>query len=112
MTSPGSNRENNLIELVQMHERSWGEEIYPDRPDLAEILNAQVVVFWQSDDPKEKRATITVHTDLADLERALSRMFLRLNATPIPRRIARVFDGGKRMIITGVQVEFQPAPEE
>lgn len=38
----------NLIDFAQNHEREWGNENYLNRPTLAEILNAPVVVFLEA----------------------------------------------------------------
>lgn len=103
-------RENDLIYHIQLHERAWGTENYPNRPDLADILAANVVVFWQAGSTDE-RWTITLHDSLKDVEHYLTRLFMRVQAEAPNKRVARIFEKGQRIIIAGVTVHFQPAPE-
>ena len=35
-----------FMEMVQLHERSWGTAIYPERPSLADLLSAPLVAMW------------------------------------------------------------------
>lgn len=103
-------QENNFIYHVQRHERAWGNENYTNRPDLADILAAQVVVFWQHAG-EDTRWTITLHKSLDEVEAYLARLFLRLNINMPNKRIARIFENGRRIIIKGVRVKFEPAPD-
>jgi len=50
-----------FMELVQLHERMWGMEQYPQRPSLANLIGAPIVAMWVSG---ERRA--------ADVKRATS----------------------------------------
>ncbi len=96
-----------LHALVEMHERTWGTKSYRGRPSLSEILNSPVVVFWRANDPKEERWMITLHADLKDVEHYFSRLLFRNNVEPPKRRVARIFNHGKPVIVRGVKVWFQ-----
>ena len=98
-----------LNALIEFHERTWGTKHYRGRPSLSAILSSPVVVFWRANDPKEERWTITLHADLKDVERYFSRLLFRNSVEPPARRVARIFKGGKPVIVRGVKVWFQEA---
>ncbi|MEM6281214.1 MAG: hypothetical protein AAF787_03395 [Chloroflexota bacterium] len=100
-------QEETLIYYVQEHERSWGQETYANRPDLAAILGSKVVVFWQSTNAEESRWQITLHNTLDEIEDHLTKVFLRSSVGSKNRRVARIFVNGKRVIIAGVKIEFR-----
>ncbi|MEO0562018.1 MAG: hypothetical protein AAF125_07890 [Chloroflexota bacterium] len=98
-----------FIDYVQLHERTWGNETYPQRPSLAEILAAPVVVFWQNP-PKNPNVTavptITIHDSLDALGAMLAKMFLRATVAGEKRYISRIYEGQKLVRITSVDVKF------
>jgi hypothetical protein len=102
-----------FLGFVQQHERLWGMESYPGRPDLEAILAAPVVAFWVGevkDAPRSKtpeRYTVTLHNDLADVERYITSLVLRLAIELPKRRLARLFVKGAEVRIKGVQVVFE-----
>lgn len=105
-----------LIDFVQAHERSWGNEQYLNRPNLADILNAPVVAFWKpstppNDNPRTKnpeppRETITLHDDLTDIEKYMTRLLLNIADNPPDKHLVRVFRHGKRVKVKGVRILF------
>jgi hypothetical protein len=103
-----------FLTWVQTHERLWGMETYPGRPDLQAILNAEVVAFWASESKEgarvktQERYTITLHKDLSDVERYISSLVLRLAIELPKRRLARLFVKGIEVRIRGVNVLFEP----
>lgn len=106
-----------LIDFAQEHERAWGNEQYLNRPTLADILNAPVVVFWKpnnvtDDNPRPKnpppmRETITLHQSLSDVEQFITRMVFRTGVQPLDKQLMRIFRGGKRVKIKGVRIIFE-----
>ncbi len=96
-----------LNALIEFHERTWGTKHYRGRPSLSAILSSPVVIFWRANDPKEERWMITLHADLKDVERYFSRLLFRSSVEPPARRVARIFKGGKPVIVRGVRVWFQ-----
>ena len=46
-----------FLDLVQLHERKWGEVQYPGRPALADLMSAPIVVMWTC----KGRFMFTVH---------------------------------------------------
>lgn len=53
---------NVFMDIIQLHERIWGNEQYPGRPSLADLLNCPIVVMWVSNEkrvPDVKRVTST-----------------------------------------------------
>ncbi len=110
---------NELLEFVQKHERSWGNESYTGRPALAEILAAKVVVFWAYKDksapPQGKRASqevqpareiITLHDDTRDVESYLMRLVFFAKDNPPDRKYLRAFVNQRPIKIKSVQIEF------
>ncbi len=67
--------EKSFMELVQLHEREWGTEPYPQRPSLADLLNAPIVAVWTEPLARSvaqtrlpSRFTLSVHQRLEDLD--------------------------------------------
>lgn len=102
-----------LIDMVQNHERVWGMETYLNRPNLADILSAPVVVFWEpveAKDDKARRVTIELYKDLAEVEAYLARLVIRSGVELPKKRIARIFENGKALRVKTVKVVFEEAP--
>ncbi len=97
--------QSDFMEHIQEHERTWGQESYPGRPNLTEILEAPVVVFWQIED-KSEHYTITIHENLDDIERFLGRMLLISNVETPRKRIARMYQAQQRVKVRGIKIEF------
>jgi hypothetical protein len=97
------------MDLVQSHERAWGNTTYTNRPDLASILQALVVVFWKSTNPEDenKPPTITLHNDLDELENHFSRIIFRSSAGYPDEIVLRIFEGQKWVRVRGVKVLFE-----
>lgn len=100
-----------FIDLVEDHEREWGKQRYQGKPKLKDILDATVVAFWQVEG-EENRLMITLHNDLSDVEKSLTRQLFTGSVNAPRKRLVRVYQDQKRMVIAGVSVIFQPAPDE
>ena len=100
-----------FMSAVEEHERSWGQETYPKRPSLIEILSAPVVVFWQSTEKMEP-PTITLHETLNDIEKHFVRLLIARNAELPAKRIVWVFQDQQRLIIKGMNIVFGKAIEK
>lgn len=100
-----------FMDYVQAHEREWGNDNYPGRPDLAAIMRSPVVVFWYDvahDEFGEKPLLkITLHQGLDDVERYLCKIMFRANIKLPDKRIHKIFANGNRVIIKGVRVLFE-----
>ena len=98
-----------FMEYVQNHERVWGTENYLNRPDLVDILDATVVVFWQKIGPENaqnQKYRITLHDNLDAIKDHYTKMLFRANIEAPSERIHRIFRERKRMIIQSVSVDF------
>src|SRR5688572_9332270 len=87
------NKEKTFIELVQLHERAWGTETYPNRPDLNALLTKPVVVMWVTTDPKAKdRYLFSVHDNANELNDMVTGM-ITLTRTNLAgsRKISKIF---------------------
>lgn len=97
-----------LIDRVQEHERAWGNEGYPDRPALADVLSAPVVAFWhlvKSGKPAE-RQIITLHDDLSALEQWYVKAVMRTSVVLPDRLLVAAYLDGRRVRIKDVTVTF------
>ncbi len=115
-SSSSSQPKNDFMSTVQLHERSWGMENYPNRPSLEEILNASVVVFWKQrettgsqNQPKWK---VTLYKDMQEMESYFVSMLFRMQIE-VPEQVpARIFRNRQRMVIEGVAVTFKELPND
>lgn len=105
-----SRKANTFLDMVQTHERSWGEQSYLKRPSLDEILKATVVVFWYptSPDVKSIRYTITLHRGLPDIEQSMLQFLYRSMIQAPERRIAKIFVEQKEVRIKRISLMFEP----
>lgn len=95
-----------FFDLVQKHERVWGEENYHERPDLAAIIAAPVVIPWLRG--KEKRPFITLHESLEDVQDYLVKLLFRATVETPDERIVRIYQGQQQMRVDTVRIEFKP----
>lgn len=100
-----------FIERVQEHERTWGNDSYPGRPSLSEVLSAPVVVFWQRKKDKKTSETITIHDSVEELERYFARLLLAVIDSGDSRAVPIVYQNQKRMTIRGVKVYLKEAED-
>ena len=99
-----------FLERVQAHERNWGNKTYKNRPSLATVLDASIVVFWENKD-KAIPETMTIHNSLDEIERH----FLRLLFTKQGggnRRIVDVYQNQQRLVVQSVKIVFTEAKDE
>jgi hypothetical protein len=107
MTTGNSQPADSFIAYVEIHERSWGNQAYPDRPGLADLLSAPVVVFWYPHKPRgdgePARYPATIHADLDALDAYFTeKAFNRAEpAIPVPYRI---FANQQRVRIKGLRL--------
>ncbi|PJF37024.1 MAG: hypothetical protein CUN49_02420 [Candidatus Thermofonsia Clade 1 bacterium] len=117
-----------FMELVQLHEREWGTEMYPHRPSLAELLNAPIVAMWASEVPRSiassgrsvprqlsenrpyGRFMLSVHQRLEELDPILSALIVAGKTAPFPnRKLLRLFVQQKPVRILGVRLLLDPS---
>ncbi len=95
--------EKSFVELVQLHEREWGTELYPSRPSLVDLLNAPIVVVWTAPQPlgaqqraprlrqpaeshTPSRFTLSVHRRLEELDPIILAMVVAGKAAAFSNR--------------------------
>lgn len=100
----------NFMAAVEEHERSWGNESYPKRPSLFDILNAPVVVFWEEGE-EESRYTISLHKTLEEIEKFFIRLLIAKNKEP-RKYVVQVYENQERMILQGVRIIFGKADDD
>ncbi len=113
-----------FMELVQLHEREWGTELYPNRPSLADLLNAPIVAMWTGDAPRPaalsgrggigrltvettlpQRFLLSVHQRLEELDPLLLSMVVAGKPSPATnRKLLRLFVGQKPIKVLGVRL--------
>jgi hypothetical protein len=103
-----------FLTWVQEHERAWGNLVYGGRPTLEEILNAPVVVFWRrtGTEKPDRYFVITLHSDLAQLEKYFARILLLSFNDPPRSQVAAIFQEQRQMRIAEVHVRFEPVEQE
>ncbi|MDX1996034.1 MAG: hypothetical protein SF029_26885 [bacterium] len=102
----------NLIDLIQTHERTWGTESYPERPTLAELLNAPVVAWWRSTKADDTRLRASVYQTLDDLDAYLTRVLIHSRLEMPTHRLALIFINQKRAAVRGVRVQITAIEDE
>ena len=111
-----SNLPLSFMDYVQFHERIWGDETYTNRPELQQILDADVVVFWQEIGPENmqnRRFHVTLHDKLDEVERHIAKAIQRTHNNEFPdERIHRIFKNGVRVNIKRIHVEFEEADSD
>ena len=107
-----SENPNVFMGLVELHERNWGTDTYPERPRLSDVLEAPVVVFWHSTDKNESRHLVTLHDDLRQLNAYVEDMFLNQNTRRIDRRFSRIYYNRKEIKLTGLRLIFDRPDEK
>jgi hypothetical protein len=97
-----------FLELVQQHERDWGNEVYTGRPQLADLLSAPVVVFWQpaKANNKDKRLMVSLHNDVNMIEKYLTRLIMLGHSNPPDRRYVTAFMNQREVKVKSVKIEF------
>ncbi len=109
-----------FLELVQLHERTWGTEQYSGRPSLAELIAGPIVVMWvdvtrpdsraakritSEDAAREGRFTLAVYANAEALNEALLAVIFLSHVSDKPcRKISRIFANQKPTIVTGVKL--------
>ena len=104
--------EKQFLDYVQDHERTWGNEIYPGKPNLPDFLQAPVVVFWQAigadkSIKESPRYTATIHKHLSELEDYFAKLLFRAQVEPPKQRVVQIFANGKPARIKGIKIEFE-----
>ena len=97
---------NPFMELIQIHERTWGMDTYPGRPSLSDLLSRPLVVFWAGDEKGGTRRSIaTVHDTIDELNDALLSMILASKVTAHPaHRLQRIFINQKPAEVVGLKL--------
>lgn len=114
-----------FLELVQLHERTWGTETYPGRPSLADLMNASIVVMWinstttpLSAAAKQLRQTtpasfmLECYNDSDSFHDVLLNMLMAGRPTThIGHRISKIYVNGEELEITGLKLLGQKKAE-
>lgn len=104
--------EKQFLDYVQEHERTWGNETYPGKPNLQDFLKAPVVVFWQVIGAEKNikvapRYTATLHQHLREVEDYFAKLIFRAQVEPPKNRVVQIFANGKPVRIKDVKIEFE-----
>jgi hypothetical protein len=103
-----------FLDMVQLHERYWGDKTYPYRPTLEQMLNAPVVTFWRPITENKKKLSETgyvvrLYPSLAEVEAYYTKMLLRLNIETPDYTIARIYFQQRRYVIKRIAMQFVEA---
>jgi hypothetical protein len=116
-----------FMELLQIHEREWGTEMYPNRPSLADLLNAPIVAVWTGepvqpsaanmrtkprhllDHQTSQRFMLSVHRRLEELDPLILAMIVASKPSSIHhRKLLYLFVQKKPVKILGVRLLLEP----
>ena len=103
MTTP--QKQDDFLDLVQLHERAWGVKSYVGKPSLAEILQSPLVVFWKVEG--QENYTISLHKQLREIEVIFLKMLTRSSVETPKKRLMRVYLEKKKIVISDVKIEFK-----
>jgi hypothetical protein len=99
-----------FLDLVELHERAWGREGYPNKPSLADIMSSPIVVFWKPREPDDKKYrglhTITLHESIRDVEIYLLKLLTRALTDYPDRYMYRIYDNKHRVILKTIRFIF------
>jgi hypothetical protein len=100
-----------FIAYVEMHERQWGTNTYPGKPSLADLLSAEVVVFWYP--PKEnrksidsRRMTVSTYKTIDEFSEHYGKRLISRDE-PSPLTPFRIYANKRRMDIAGIRVTLR-----
>lgn len=99
-----SKSDDTFINAVQEHERRWGTDTYPNRPELSDLLSASIVAFWIPAQGEDKRMIATIHADLDEINKYALRVLIHSRAELPNKRLARIYVNQQKATIQGVQV--------
>ncbi len=99
------------MKAVEEHERNWGNEVYHNRPGLIDILNAPVVVFWDSAE-KDVPETITLHKNIDEIKKHFMRLLISKYKSTPKKRVSKMFENQQRMVVKDIQIVFGKASQE
>lgn len=97
-------RDETLLGWIQLHERAWGQDRYPNKPSLEDMLHAPVLAFWFPAKRSETRYTVSVHASLRDLNAYATHLLVYSKIEQPQQRLARLFVDGRRVRIRGVRI--------
>jgi hypothetical protein len=110
------------MELVQLHERMWGTEQYPNRPTLAQLLSAAITVMWidlrtisaarpkplPSEEAKRGYFKLEIYNTIEELNEVLKSVLLADKVTEHQmRKLSKIYARGKQIEITGVRLQVK-----
>jgi hypothetical protein len=101
-----------FMNWVQLHERAWGNEVYPGRPSLDAIMGAPCVTFWRPlvGKYRNERYLIRLYTRQAELEHYLLRQLYRSPLEMTKERLSRIFIHRQLYAIERVRLYLKPVP--
>lgn len=99
-----------FIDLVQLHERAWGNERYLQRPTLQQIMDSPFVTFWTPlKQDKKSRSVIKLYDNAAQIEEYFVRLVMRSGIQLPEARLTRIYFQQKRYVVSGVRIKFEEA---
>jgi hypothetical protein len=76
-----------LIDIIQLHERKWGEQQYYGRPSLATLMVAPIVAVWKTDN----RFMLSAHREADELNDIVTAIIVGKEPNPHNRKLIRIF---------------------
>lgn len=106
-----------FLNIVQLHERSWGQEMYKGRPTLADLVKGPIVALWCDVGMRKapdfradrlvsrERFTMSAHATAESLNEMLAGLVFMGKVSDVSnRRLMAVYVNQERVEITGVRL--------
>lgn len=91
-----------FLELVQIHERRWGDVQYPGRPSLKDLMTAPIVALWITG----KRFILSTHADRKSLDQLVQTVLT--GGFDDRRQLAGIYIG-QESVSWSASIEIRPA---
>lgn len=79
--------EPSLMDLIQLHERKWGERVYPGRPSLESLMSSKVIAMWFVG----PRFILTTHESVTELSTLIGYVLVGSDPIGVTRTLHRVY---------------------
>jgi hypothetical protein len=76
-----------LMDIIQLHERKWGEHQYPNRPALSTLMTARIVAMWKTGN----RFILSAHETAEDINAVVLAIITGKDPNPLNKKLLKLF---------------------
>lgn len=81
-----------FLELVEFHQKAWGTDTYKGKPNLQQLMEAQIVAFWYPANGDDLHLTATIHRNMSEINDYLLALIMHTKTRQPVLRLAKVFE--------------------